>query len=131
MGHEASVIDGTLMNNFGEYAQTAPLPLWVVGKLSEDFQALGLYGRIASAATMEDPDRMRVTVSREWAESLFDEGGEFQKEMKLLVEIGAITEYARYRSGKVRLQMEAYPPEIKEELDAYRRPNGKLVAAFS
>ena len=131
MGHEASVIDGTLMNNFGEYAQTAPLPLWVVGKLSEDFSALGLYGRIASAATMEDPDRMRVTVSREWADALFEEDGEFHEKMQLLLDIGAITEFARYRSGKVRLQMEAYPPEIREELDSYRRPNGKLVAAFS
>ena len=80
---------------------------------------------------MEDPDRMRVTVSSEWADALFGETGEFQERMQLLLDIGAITEFARYRSGKVRLQMEAYPPEIREELDSYRRPNGKLVAAFS
>lgn len=131
MGHEASVINGTLMNNFGEYAQTAPLPLWVVGKLSYEFEALGLYGRIASAAAMEDPEKMRVTISDEWAQALFGEDGDFREQMKLLMDIGAITEVARYRSGKIRLQMESYPPEIKEELELYRRPNGKLVAAFS
>jgi hypothetical protein len=131
MGHEASVISGSRMNDFGEYAQTAPLPLWVVGRLSSEFEALGLYGRIASAAAMEDPEKMRVTISRDWAQALFSEGGDFEKPMKLLMDIEAITEVAKYRSGKIRLQMEAYPPEIKEELEQHRRPNGKLVAAFS
>ena len=131
MGHEASVIDATLMNEFGQYAQTAPFPIWVVARLDEEFEALGLYARIASAATMEDSERMRVTVSKEWAEDLFSESGEWAESMKLLLDIQAITKVAVYRSGKVRLQMEAYPPEIRDELVAYRRPNGKLVAAFS
>lgn len=131
MGHEASVIDATLMNEFGQYAQTAPFPIWVVAKLSEEFEALGLYARIASAATMEDSDRMRVTISKDWADALFGEDGEWKKPMQFLLDVEAITKVAVYRSGKVRLQMEAYPPDIRDELDAYRRPNGKLVAAFS
>lgn len=131
MGHEASVIDATKMSEFGEYAQTAPLPLWVVGKLDEEFEAIGLYGRIASAAAREDSARMRVTVSKKWADALFGEGGEFSKPMGLLMEIGAITQVAAYRSGKVRLQMETYPPTVREELNNYRRPNGKLVVTFS
>jgi hypothetical protein len=131
MGHEVSVIDGALMNELGQYAETAPLPLWVVAKLDQEFEALGLYGRIASAAVMDDVEKMRVTVSKAWAKELFGENGDYAAPMRQLMEIGAITKVAEYQSGKVRLQMEPYPPEIREELDAYRRPNGKLVAVFS
>lgn len=131
MGHEASVIDGSLMNELGQYAETAPLPLWVVARIDQEFEALGLYGRISSAAVMDDVEKMRVTVSKAWADELFGENGDYAGSMRLLMEIGAITKVAEYQSGKVRLQMESYPPEIREELNAYRRPSGKLVAAFS
>jgi len=129
MGHEASTIDGVLMQQFGEYGRVAPLPLWVTQELHSDFEALGLYARIASAAAIEDPEKMRVTVSKHWADALFR--GDLVRPMNALVEIGALTQQAEYKSGKVRFQMEAYPPVIREELDAYRRPNGKLVASFS
>lgn len=129
MGHEASVINGVLMQEFGEFARSAPLPLWVTQKLHNDFEALGLYARIASAAAMDDPEGMRVTVSKRWADALFRE--DFVRPMEALLEIGAITQQAVYRSGKVRLQMETYPPVIRNELDGYRRPGGKLVTSFS
>lgn len=133
MGHEASVIDGALMREFGEYARTAPLPVWVVAKLHSEFEVLGLYCRIASAAAEESDgtDSIRVTMSKDWGDMLFREEGSLADGMKRLLEIGAVTKVAEYQSGKVRLQMEPYPPEIREELDAYRRPNGKLVAVFS
>jgi hypothetical protein len=131
MGHEASVIDGALMNEFGEYARTAPIPLWVVAKLHSEFETLGLYSRIASAAAEESDTVLRVTMSKDWGDMLFREEGALAGAMKRLMEIGAVTKVAEYQSGKVRLQMESYPPEIREELDAYRRPNGKLVAVFS
>jgi hypothetical protein len=131
MGHEASVIDGVLMHEYSQYAQFAPMPFWVVGKLSADYPALGLYGRLSAAAALEDSTKMRVTVSKEWAEALFGAGGALEGSMKILTDIGAITKVAEYQSGKVRIQMEAYPPAIRQELEEYRRPNGKLVASFS
>ncbi|AXH66340.1 hypothetical protein SEA_SATIS_181 [Streptomyces phage Satis] len=133
MGHEASVIDGALMREFGGYARTAPLPMWVVAKLHSEFETLGLYSRILSAAAEEDDSGpvLRVTASKDWGDLLFRDEGSEAESMKRLLEIGAITKVAEYQSGKVRLQMEPYPPEIREEIDAYRRPNGKLVAVFS
>lgn len=131
MGHEASVIDGILMNEYGQYAGYAPMPFWVVSKLGADYSALGLYIRLAAAAALEDPERMRLTLSKEWVESLFGEDEELTGSMEALLNIKAITKVAEYRSGKLRIQMEAYPPVIRRELEGYRRPNGKLVASFS
>jgi hypothetical protein len=131
MGHEASVIRGSLAQQLGEYAKAAPLPLWVVQSLPSDFPALGLYARIATAAVLEDEEKMCVTVSRGWAEALFGESGIHAETMGRLTEVGAIVKVAEYKSGKVRLRMEPYPPDIREELEAYRRPNGRLVASFS
>lgn len=130
MGYEVSVIDGILMNNFGEYVQIVLFFLWVVGKFSEDFQVFGLYGWIVFVVMMEDFDMMRVIVFCEWVEFLFGEGGEFQEEMKFLVEIGVIIEYVWYCSGKVWFQMEVYLFEVKEELDVYWCLNGKFVVVF-
>ncbi len=132
MGHEASVIDGILMNEYGQYARYAPMPFWVVSKLGSDYPALGLYGRLAAAAALEDPDGMRLTLSKEWTDSLFGEEDEqLADSMEALLNIGAITKVAEYRSGKTRIRMESYPPVIRKELDGYRRPGGKLVASFS
>lgn len=131
MGHEASVIDGVLMHDYGQYAQYAPMPVWVVSKLSADYPALGLYSRLATAAALEDPEKMRVTLTKEWVDSLFGGDAELTGSMAALLNIGAITRVAEYQSGKMRIQMEAYPPAIRQELDGYRRPNGKLVASFS
>lgn len=131
MGHEASVIDGVLMHEYGQYAQYAPMPIWVVSKLSADYPALGLYSRLAAAAALEDADKMRVTLTKEWVDALFGGDEELTGSMEALLVIGAITKVAEYRSGKTRIQMEAYPPAIRKELEGYRRPNGKLVASFS
>lgn len=129
MGHEASVIDGVLMQEYGQYAQYAPMPVWVVSKLGADYPALGLYSRLATAASLEDAEKMRLTLTEEWAESLSGGDAELTGSMEALLAIGAITKVAEYRSGKLRIQMEAYPPAIRRELDGYRRPNGKLVVA--
>ncbi len=131
MGHEKSVIDGVLMQEYAQYAQYAPMPIWVVSKLSADYAILGLYGRLAAAAALEDPDKMRVTMSKEWADALFEEGGSLAGPMRTLLDVGAVTKVAGYQSGKARLQMEAYPPAVRQELNGYRRPGGLLVAAFS
>jgi hypothetical protein len=131
MGHEGSVIRGSLMQQLSEYARTAPMPLWVVESLSSDFAALGLYARIASAAALEDEERMCVTVSRKWAEALFQKEGVHAETMSRLTEAGAVVKVAEYKSGKVRLHLEPYPPDIREELEGYRRPGGTLIAAFS
>lgn len=131
MGHKGSVIKGSLMQQLSEYARTAPMPLWVVQNLPSDFAALGLYARIASAAALEDEEKMCVTISSKWAEALFGEQGAHVETMSRLVEAGAIVKVAEYGSGKVRLHLEPYPPDIREELEGYRRPGGALVAAFS
>lgn len=131
MAHEKSVIRGLLMQEFGEYAKTTPVPIWVVQKLEGRYEALGLYTRIASAAAVADLEKMRVTVSKGWASSLLEEGGMYYGDMSTLLEIGAITRIAQYESGKVRFQIETYPPKIRQELDSYRRPDGRLVASFS
>lgn len=131
MGHEMTVIRGPLAQQLSEYARTAPMPLWVVQSLASDFAALGLYARIASAAALEDEEKMCVTVSKRWAEALFGEGGKHSQDMGRLIKSGAVTKVAEYRSGKARLRMEPYPPDVREQLEGYRRPNGLLVAAFS
>ena len=131
MGHEKSVISGTFMQELGEYSKAAPLPLWVVHALGSRFQTLGLYARIASAASLENDEKMRVTVSKGWATALLGETGAHYPDMSALLKIGAITKVAEYASGKVRFQIETYPPAVREEMDAYRRPDGRLVANFS
>lgn len=131
MSHEESVISSTRMRELGEYSKFAPLPIWVVYYLESDFDSLGLYARIASAAALESDHVMRVTVSKEWAQALFSKEGAHAVAMRRLLDVGAITKVAEYGSGKVRLQMEAYPPVIRQELDLYRRPDGKLVATLA
>lgn len=129
MGHSASVIRSDVMEELGSYGRTAPLALWVVQELDGQFATLGVYARIASAAAHENPDTLCVTASREWADLLFH--GELRDAMDRLLEIGAITKVAAYRSGKVRLRVEPYPPDVREELESYRRPDGRLVVAFA
>lgn len=131
MKNETNLIDGHLMNEFGEYARSAPLPIWVATKLYMNFEALGLYGRIASAASESDPEKMRVTISKAWAEALFQEDGEFAGSMSKIMDIGAITKVGYQAGGRIRLQVEAYPPDIRKKMNAYRRPDGRLVATFS
>jgi hypothetical protein len=131
MGHEASVIDGVLMQEYSQYADYAPMPFWVVSKLSADYPALGLYSRLAAAAALEDSDRMRVTLTKEWVDALFGGDAELTGSMEALMAIGAITKVAEYQSGKMRVQMEAYPPAIRKEIDGYRRPDGRLVVSFT
>lgn len=131
MGHEASVIDGVLMHDYGQYAQYAPMPIWVVSKLSADYSALGLYSRLAAAAALEDADRMRVTLTKGWVDALFGGDAELTGSMEALMAIGAITKVAEYQSGKMRIQMEAYPPAIRKEIEGYRRPDGRLVASLA
>lgn len=131
MGHATSVIDGALLQEYGQYADYAPLPFWVVSKLSADYPALGLYSRLAAAAALEDAEKMRVTLTKEWVDALFGGDAELTGSMEALLNVGAITKVAEYQSGKIRIQMEAYPPAIRRELNGYRRPDGRIVASFT
>jgi hypothetical protein len=128
MGHEASLIRADLLDDLCEFGRTAPVPLWVVQRFSDDFGTLGVYVRILSAAELADPEKMCVTVSKSWARELLE--GDLREPMSRLLDVGAVTQVAAYRSGKVRFQIEEFPPRVRAELDSYRRPGGRLVAAF-
>lgn len=128
MAHAGLMIPAALMHELGEYGADAPLALWVVAEFKDDFMALGLYARIVGGTASDDGEGCRVTVSKEWAEMLME--GDLKEDMAKLMEAGAITKVATYQSGKIRFAIEKYPPHIKEQIEAYRRPDGRLVAAF-
>lgn len=128
MAHEATLIKADLLDDLCEFGRTAPVPLWVVQQFANDFNTLGVYVRILTAAELADSEKMCVTVSETWARELL-EGG-LRKAMQLLLDVGAVTQVATYPSGKVRFRIEEFPPRVRAELESYRRPDGRLVAAF-
>lgn len=129
MAHAGTMIPAALMYELGEYGAETPLALWVVAEFKDDFMALGLYARIVGGTAKDDGEPGRVTVSKEWAEMLME--GDLKEDMAKLMKAGAITKVATYRSGKMRFAVEKYPPHIRAEMEAYRRPDGRLVVAFA
>ncbi len=88
-----------------------------------------LYIRLCRAASTEDRNGVRVTVTKADADRM--SGGNGVESLKELVRVGAITKVATYRSGKVRFEIQVYPPEVRSLMGDYRQAAGMPVVSYT
>lgn len=88
-----------------------------------------LYIRLCRAASTEDRNGVRVTVTKADADRM--SGGNGVDSLKELVRVGAITKVATYRSGKIRFEIEVYPPEVRALMGDYRQAAGMPVVSYT
>lgn len=87
-----------------------------------------LYMRMGRAASHEDQRGVRVTLSKDDADRL--SGGDGVSALRELLQVGAITRVAAYKSGKARFQIEVYPPEVRSLMSEYRHEGGLPLVTF-
>lgn len=87
-----------------------------------------LYMRMGQIASHEDQRGVRVTLTRQEADRLC--GGHGVDALRELLQVGAITRVAVYKSGKARFQIEVYPPEVRALMGEYRHAGGLPVVTF-
>lgn len=100
---------------------------WVV-MLDLAPQTLVLYMRMCRLAGIEDAHRVRVTLTLDEANRL--SGGDGGAALRELLEVGAITTVAKYKSGKTRYEIQDFPPRSRDALSDYRHARGLPVVSF-
>lgn len=87
-----------------------------------------LYMRMGRMAAHEDLKGVRVTIDKAEADRLC--GGDGVAALQELLQVGAITRVAVYKSGKARFQIEVYPPEVRTLMSGYRHEGGLPLVSF-
>ena len=112
---------------FGRSGKATEIADWVI-LLGLQAESHVLYMRLCRAAANEDRSGVRVTVSKGDVDEM--SGGDGVKALKELLRVGAVTRIASYKSGKVRIQIEIYPPEVRAAMSEYRHEGGLPVVTY-
>lgn len=125
MGGTMSV---TELDGFARSGKATQVADWVI-LLGLKPETHVLYMRLCREAANEDRNGVRVTVTRADADRM--SGGNGIEALKELLRVGAITKVATYQSGKVRFEIEIYPPEVKSLMGDYRQAAGMPVVSYT
>ena len=87
-----------------------------------------LYLRMCRIAAHEDRNGIRLTLDKAEADNL--SGGNGVGALRELLSVGAVTKIASYKSGKVRFQVEVYPPEVRALMGGFRHEGGLPVVTY-
>ncbi|MFE0472406.1 hypothetical protein ACFW2V_12400 [Streptomyces sp. NPDC058947] len=126
-GHLGNTISIERMGEFHEACAATSVADWVI-MLDLAPESLVLYMRMCRLAEIEDTQRTRVTLTRDEANTL--SGGDGGAALRDLLEVGAITKVAAYKSGKTRYAIQDLPPRTRAAAGEYRQAGGLPVATF-
>jgi hypothetical protein len=125
MGGAMSVAE---LDDFARSGRATEVADWVIA-LNLKPHTHVLYMRMCRIARIEDREGIRLTLTREEADNL--SRGDGSEALNELLGVGAITKVAAYRSGKVRFQIEIYPPEVRSLMGEYRQAAGMPVVSYT
>ncbi|MCP9209646.1 hypothetical protein [Streptomyces cucumeris] len=126
-GYLGNTINVEQMDGFARSGKATQVADWVI-VLNLTPQAHVLYMRMGRLASLEDDKGVRVTLTKQQADELA--GGDGEAALKELLKVGAVSKVAAYKTGKVRFEIEIYPPEVRALMGDYRRAHGLPVVTF-
>jgi hypothetical protein len=100
---------------------------WVLA-LDLSPQALRLYVKMCLAAKDDESGGTRITLARKQTSALA--GGDGPAAIQELLAVGAVTAISEYASGKIRYQLEDYPPRVKTLVDRRVQVGGKPIITY-
>lgn len=119
----------TELDGFARSGRSTEVADWVIA-LGLTPQAHVLYMRMCRIAAREDRSGVGVTLTREEAGRLSG-GGDGAQVIGELLAVGAVTKSRSYKSGKVRFEIEVYPPEVRSLRGEYRQAGGLPVVSYT
>lgn len=108
--------------------QTSPVANWVIARMDLSATSFMLYVRMCRVAMDDshyDGTRLTLTMAEadEWAQ------GDGRTALEELVQAKAVKQL-RNTDGRMRYQIETYPPEYRERRNRGRRANGLPVVSY-
>jgi len=115
MGNVMETIAYDRWDLMNQERETTEVSDWVI-RLDLSTSALVLYLRMSYLAKQQDPaSGIRLTLSDQQLDTYAK--GDGAAAVKELMKAGAISKVAAYKKrGKVRFQIEEYPPEVRERI---------------
>jgi len=126
-GYMSNTINVGQAAEFARSSRTTEIADWVI-VLDLAPHSYMLYLRMCRIAAHEDNRGVRLTLDKAEADNL--SGGHGVKALRELLSVGAITRVASYKSGKVRFQVEVYPPEVRALMSDFRHEGGLPVMTY-
>lgn len=126
-GHLGNTLSVGHMGDIAEACTTTEVADWVIA-LDLAPETHLLYQRMCRIAKDADRAGVRLTLTREQADQLSK--GDGAAALRELLEVGAITKVSSYQGGKVRYEIQIFPPETRRFMGPFRQANGLPVVSY-